>query len=99
MVTASVIERPDPSYNFSMVSHESGLQHAGRTLRFDPAQGGSMAELSISYFAARIEELRRDWPLLIADADIGQRLCDEIATLDQAMRALLHAELPSPVEA
>jgi len=64
-----------------------------------PHKGGSMAELSISYFAARIEELRRDWPLLIADADIGQRLCDEIATLDQAMRALLHAELPSPVEA
>ncbi len=58
-----------------------------------------MAELSISYFAARIEELRRDWPLLIADADIGQRLCDEIETLDQAMRTLLRAQLPTPVEA
>ena len=62
-------------------------------------KGVGVEELSIEYFAARIEELRRDWPLLIADADIGQRLCDEIATLDQAMRALLHAELPSPVEA
>ena len=58
-----------------------------------------MAELSISYFAARIEELRRDWPLLIADADIGQRLCDEIDTLDQAMRTLLRAQVPAPVEA
>ncbi len=58
-----------------------------------------MAELSISYFAARIEELRRDWPLLIADADIGQRLCDEIETLDQAMRTLLRAQPPLPVEA
>ena len=58
-----------------------------------------MAELSISYFAARIEELRRDWPLLIADADIGQRLCNEIETLDQAMRALLAVQLPAPIEA
>jgi hypothetical protein len=64
-----------------------------------PFKGGIMAELSMSYFAARIEELRRDWPLLIADADIGQRLCDEIETLDQAMGALLRAQLPAPLEA
>jgi len=58
-----------------------------------------MAELSISYFAARIEELRRDWPLLIADADIGQRLCNEIETVDQAIRALLAVQRPAPIEA
>ena len=48
-----------------------------------------MAELSIAYFAERVEELRRDWPLLIADADIGQRLFAEIAGFDQVMRDLL----------
>jgi len=58
-----------------------------------------MAELSISYFAARIEELHRDWPLLIADADIGQRLCNEIETVDQAIRALLAVQRPTPIEA
>ena len=58
-----------------------------------------MAELSISYFAARIEELRRDWPLLIADADLGQRVCDEIQSLDQAMRAVLAVQLPASIEA
>ena len=52
-----------------------------------------MAELSIEYFAARIEELRRDWPLLLADADIGQRLCAEIAGagFDETMREVLNA--------
>jgi hypothetical protein len=51
-----------------------------------------MAEFSVSYFAARIEELRRDWPLLIADADIGLRLAHEIDGFDQLMRTLLYAE-------
>ena len=57
-----------------------------------------MTELSISYFAQRIEELRRDWPLLIADADIGQRLFAEIEGLDQTMRALLYAPPAAPIE-
>jgi len=50
-----------------------------------------MAELSVAYFTERIQELRRDWPLLIADADIGQRLFDEVAGrgFDEAMRTLL----------
>jgi hypothetical protein len=87
------------AYNFSTVSDERGLQHPGVRCDPIPAQGGIMAELSISYFAARIEELRRDWPLLIADADIGQRLCAEIETLDQAMRTLLRAQVPVPIEA
>ena len=52
-----------------------------------------MAELSIEYFAARIEELRRDWPLLLADADVGQRLRAEIASagFDETMREVLGA--------
>jgi hypothetical protein len=50
-----------------------------------------MTELSTSYFAERIAELRRDWPLLIADADIGQRLFEEVATLEEVMRDLLCA--------
>jgi hypothetical protein len=52
-----------------------------------------VAELSIEYFAARIEELRRDWPLLLADADVGQRLRAEIAGagFDETMREVLGA--------
>ena len=48
-----------------------------------------MSELSTAYFAERIAELRRDWPLLIADADIGQRLFEEVAGLKEVMRDLL----------
>ena len=50
-----------------------------------------MAELSIAYFTARIEELRRDWPLLLADADLGRRLAEELTSfgLDDVMRDLL----------
>jgi hypothetical protein len=52
-----------------------------------------VTELSIEYFAARIEELRRDWPLLLADADVGQRLRAEIAGsgFDETMREVLAA--------
>lgn len=59
-----------------------------------------MAELSIAYFAERMEELRRDWPLLLADADIGQRLFDEVAGFgfDQVMRELLCARQAAPVQ-
>ncbi len=41
-----------------------------------------------STFKARIEELRRDWPLLMADQDIGQRLHNEIGdeTFDDVFR-------------
>ena len=45
-----------------------------------------MAELSVAYVAQRIEELRRDWPLLVADANVGPRLSQEIAGFDQMMR-------------
>ena len=58
-----------------------------------------MAQLSIPSLAARIEELRRDWPLLIADADVGQRLLQEIGNLDQAIRTVLHAACLAPAEA
>ena len=59
-----------------------------------------MAELSISYFVERLEELRRDWPLLIADADIGLRLSAEVAGtgFDQAMREVLCACQTAPVQ-
>ena len=52
-----------------------------------------MTQLSIEYFAARIEELRRDWPLLLADVDVGQRLRAEIAGsgFDETMREVLAA--------
>jgi hypothetical protein len=89
------------SYNFSLVSRADVLQQT-------PAEGGicllhkdlNMAELSIHYFAQRIEELRRDWPLLLADADIGQRLFAEItgAGFDEAMRALLCTREAVPVQ-
>jgi hypothetical protein len=46
-------------------------------------------QTSFSYFAERIEELRRDWPLLMADANAGQRLCEEITEVEEAMRELL----------
>jgi hypothetical protein len=50
-----------------------------------------MSELSIAYFTARIEELRRDWPLLIADADLGRRLSEELTSfgLDDVMQKIL----------
>src|SRR6476619_2763225 len=56
-------------------------------------KGVGVEELSIEYFAARIEELRRDWPLLLADADVGQRLRAEIAGagFDETMREVLGA--------
>jgi hypothetical protein len=88
-------------YNFSLVSRPDALQQTG-------GEGGvcllqkdlNMAELSIDYFAQRIEELRRDWPLLLADADIGQRLFAEItgAGFDDAMRALLCAREAVPTQ-
>jgi hypothetical protein len=37
-----------------------------------------MPQQTKSTFKARIEELRRDWPLLIADQDIGQWLQHEL---------------------
>lgn len=46
-------------------------------------------QASFSYFAERIEELRRDWPLLMADANAGQRLCEEITEVEEAMRELM----------
>jgi hypothetical protein len=46
-------------------------------------------QASFSYFAERIEELRRDWPALIADANAGQRLTEEITEVEEAMRDLL----------
>jgi hypothetical protein len=60
-----------------------------------------MAELSLSYFTERLEELRRDWPLLIADADIGPRLSAEVAEtgFDQVMRAVLCAGCTAPGQA
>ena len=56
-----------------------------------------MAELSIAYFAERVDELRRDWPLLITDADIGQRLFAEVANFDQTMRDLLSGAMDALV--
>ena len=60
-----------------------------------------MAELSIAYFIARIEELRRDWPLLLADADLGSRLFEEISAfdVDEIMREVLGTHRNAPVEA
>ena len=51
-----------------------------------------MAELTTAYVTQRIEELRRDWPLLVADANVGQRLSEEIAGFDQMMREKLCSE-------
>lgn len=60
-----------------------------------------MAELSIAYFIARIEELRRDWPLLLADADLGSRLFEEVSAfdVDEIMREVLGSRRNAPVEA
>ena len=57
-----------------------------------------MAELSIAYVTQRIEELRRDWPLLVADANVGQRLSEEIAGFDQMMREQLCASERAPAQ-
>jgi hypothetical protein len=76
-------------YNFRRVPRHPALSHAWLHVRFDPDEEISMSELSTAYFAERIAELRRDWPLLIADADIGQRLFEEVAGLEEVMRDLL----------
>jgi len=55
-----------------------------------------MAELTTAYVAQRIEELRRDWPLLVADAHVGQRLSEEIAGFDQMLRERLCAGESAP---
>ncbi len=35
-----------------------------------------MNKYAVSKLSARVEELRQDWPLLIADDDVGYRFCD-----------------------
>jgi hypothetical protein len=57
-----------------------------------------MAQLSIAYFIARIEELRRDWPLLLADADLGSRLFEEVSAFDfdDILREVLGSGLNAP---
>ncbi len=32
-----------------------------------------MTKYAVSQLSARVEELRRDWPLLVADDDLGHR--------------------------